>query len=201
MNILLVEGAEDQHVFWNLLEQHGFPERFTVKAAGGIEKLLESLPTHLKESTLERLGIVVDADDDPQGRWDGVLAKLPAHTLPTSCQPGGAIGTVSLVDRDVQVGLWVMPDCQQPGTLEDFFATLTPAADVLWPRAAAGVDAIPETERRFRVSYRMKAIVHTWLAWQENPGVRMGVSIKAGYVDAQADAARPLFAWLSRLFL
>ncbi len=89
MNLLLVEGFDDQHVLWNLLEARQFPERFDIKQEQGYDTLLKALPTRLKASDLERLGIIVDANDNPQGRWDAVRSRLPNNTLPVNRGPAG----------------------------------------------------------------------------------------------------------------
>jgi hypothetical protein len=45
-----------------------------------------------------------------------------------------------------------------------------------------------------------KAIMHTWLAWQEEPGLPFGTAIKAGYLDSSAAPVDTLVSWLNRLF-
>lgn len=55
---LLVEGKDDEHVFYHLLKHHQIPGCFEIKNKEGIDNLLDTLPTELKRSNLERLGIV-----------------------------------------------------------------------------------------------------------------------------------------------
>ncbi|MDQ2808925.1 MAG: hypothetical protein M3Z04_18780 [Chloroflexota bacterium] len=46
-----------------------------------------------------------------------------------------------------------------------------------------------------------KAYIHTWPAWQEEPGKPMSVAIHPNhYLDAQAPAAQTFVDWLGRLF-
>lgn len=47
---------------------------------------------------------------------------------------------------------------------------------------------------------KTKAYLHTWLAWQEEPGKPMGQAITKKYVDAQAPHAQLLISWLRQLF-
>ena len=41
--LLVVEGPDDKHVLWALLERHKFQPEFTVRDQGGYEKLLKEL--------------------------------------------------------------------------------------------------------------------------------------------------------------
>ncbi len=94
-----------------------------------------------------------------------------------------------------------MPDNGSPGALEDFAAMLVPAGDALWLRAGEAVDSIPEQARLFPAGRRSKAHMHTWLAWQEQPGSPMGQAIGKGDLDAHAPAAQRFVAWLRRLMV
>jgi hypothetical protein len=59
---LLVEGPDDQNVFFHLASRHGLAEQFTVSACDGIEAALESLEARLLAENEERLGIVIELD-------------------------------------------------------------------------------------------------------------------------------------------
>jgi hypothetical protein len=72
--------------------------------------------------------------------------------------------------------------------------------DVLWNRVERCVDAIPESEQRWRPSYLMKAKMHTWLAWQEEPGAPIGLALTRRYLDGDAEQVQPLLAWIRKLF-
>ena len=61
------------------------------------------------------------------------------------------------------------------GMLEDFLSSLIREEDVLLARVVSCVDGIPSEQRRFRNTYRSKALIHTWLAWQEEPGTPLGL--------------------------
>ncbi|HST61263.1 MAG TPA: DUF3226 domain-containing protein, partial [Longimicrobium sp.] len=55
--------------------------------------------------------------------------------------------------------------------------------------------------RRFSPVHRSKALIHTWLAWQEQPGSPMGQAIGKRDLDAQAPQAQRFVAWLQRLMV
>ena len=71
------------------------------------------------------------------------------------------------------VGIWLMPDNQTSGMLEDFLLRLTGDGDPLLSRAEQVVNSIPETEKLFGNTKRSKAVIHTWLAWQSDPGTSL----------------------------
>jgi len=62
------------------------------------------------------------------------------------------------------------------------------------------VDEVIARDRRFPVSYRSKALIHTWLSWQKEPGTPLGLAIKNHELDAGATFALPLMGWLRRMF-
>lgn len=42
-HFLLVEGKDDEHVFYHLLQHHQIPERFKIINKEGVENLLDTL--------------------------------------------------------------------------------------------------------------------------------------------------------------
>ncbi len=51
-SVLLVEGKDDQHVIWSLLEHYQVPELFVVKDCDGIENLLRDVSLRLTTPTM-----------------------------------------------------------------------------------------------------------------------------------------------------
>ena len=94
-----------------------------------------------------------------------------------------------------------MPNNQTSGILEDFLRFLVPQPNILFDHAKASVAAIPEGERRFKQLDEPKAVIHTWLAWQEEPGRPFGTAITARFLDPNVPEVDVLAAWLKRLFL
>lgn len=201
-NRLLVEGKDDKHVFGHLFSHHGIAEDIiTIKEKIGFEHLLKDLPVELKGSELERLGVVVDADTNLIGRWQSlrdILTNKAGYSIPPSAPlPEGAI--IRQENLPV-VGVWLMPNNQLPGILEDFVGFLVPKGDPLWNKAGECVNSIHQEHRRFSVAKQPKAHIHTWLAWQEEPGTPLGSAITKRYLDADAPHAQQLMEWVRRLF-
>ncbi len=218
IRVLLVEGDDDQHVMWNLFEcrcpsseiyvlrpgdapDTREPGRVSQERpdsgsedGGGDTKLLDSIPARLDTSDLERLAVVIDANDKgSHARWDAIRQRLENEgysSLPKSLEQAGTIVNFPSVRgrRPIRFGAWVMPDNQSTGMLEDFVAALIRKNDPMLPSVDDFLDSIPSGQRRFRPQHHPKARIHTWLAVGERPGRPMGQAIKA---DAQLDANHP----------
>ena len=206
--VLLVEGPDDHQVFRHLTGRHGLPEQFTVVPCGGIEAAYESLETRLLAENEDCLGIAIDVDggdltDATQRRWTRVQAILRASGYTNIPARPHSEGTIIREAGKPVVGIWLMPDNELPGMLEDFVGLLVPEEEKprkLWMRATEAVQAIPADERLFGPTDVTKAMIHTWLAWQEEPGSPMGLAIRKGFLNPHAPNAVKLIAWLRSLF-
>ena len=128
--VLLVEGPDDEHVVVHLLAQSGLVCNFDIDQKGGFPELSKSIPVELAVPDRSVLGVVVDANDSPAARWQAVRdrCKRRGITLPSEPDPGGVV-----VEGRPRVGVWLMPDNQNPGQLEDLVAAMVPAEDVVDP--------------------------------------------------------------------
>jgi hypothetical protein len=203
---LLVEGKNDRHVIWALCNQYQLPETFSVEVpeedgTEGIEALLAGLPARLDEPKLQTLGIVVDADQDLAARWQAVRDRLIASRYQHVPKVPPAEGWVDAPPDRPRVGVWLMPNNQLPGMLEDFVAHLIPSNDALRPKAEAILQEIELAGlNRYTSVHRPKALIHTWLAWQETPGMPMGQAITARVLSYDCAIALNFVEWLQRLF-
>ena len=191
--VLLVEGQDDQHVITHLCDRSGLVRDFNIVPKGGFPKLSKSIPLELAVPGRLALGVVVDANDDPSARWQAVRdrCKRRGIALPSDPGPDGVV-----VEGRPRVGVWLMPDNENPGQLEDLVADMIPAEDVVWRLAQEFVDRIPESERPGPV---VKVQVHAWLA--ARAGARpMGSAIGTGHLDASSPAAISFISWLQHLF-
>ncbi|HYG36132.1 MAG TPA: DUF3226 domain-containing protein, partial [Clostridia bacterium] len=99
-----------------------------------------------------------------------------------------------------RVGLWLMPNNQTNGILEDFLRFLVPTPNPLLEHAQQSIDTIPNGHRSFTTNDEPKALIHTWLAWQQEPGRPFGTAITARYLDAGVPQATDFVNWLRQLF-
>jgi len=213
-NILFVEGVDDLNVIVHLLKCHfGIKnvENFVhIENEQGVDNLLNSIPVEIKNnSELQRFGIVVDADTNIEARWQAIrnrLQKINAD-VPEKPNPDGTIfNFIGKDEQEIRIGIWIMPDNKIPGILEDFVSFLIPEKDMLWDRAQSCVDQIPKEEFSFDIenkdlfSWQKKAEIHTWLAWQKEPGKPFGTAISEKYLDPNTLYAQKLTDWLNKLF-
>jgi len=202
--ILLVEGTDDEHVLKHICGNRGIPHLDDVKPHGGVERLLDSVPVRLKASEDgDIVGVVIDADADVAARWQSLrdrLIRVGYTGVPDSPAPEGTILDPPADTLLPRVGIWIMPDNQTKDILEDFLRFLLPAGSPLFDHVTTSVATIPPGERRFRELAKPKALIHTWLAWQEEPGKPLGTAITARYLDPGVAEVDVLVSWLNRLF-
>ena len=202
--ILLVEGTDDEHVLKHICGNHGIPHLNEVKPYGSDINLLQSLGVRPKLSGEgDAIGVVIDADTDISARWQSIrdrITDIGYQNVPNQPDPDGTILDPPAGTYLPRVGVWIMPNNQTSGILEDFLHFLVPQPNILFDYAKASVAAIPEGERRFKQLAEPKAVIHTWLAWQEEPGRPFGTAITARFLDPSVTEVDVLVAWLKRLF-
>ena len=201
--VLLVEGKDDEHVLKHIFGSRGIPHLDEVKPVGDVDRLLEAFPVQLKAAAEEGdvVGVVVDADTDLDARWQAVRDRLTAAgylDVPAAPDPAGTVLEPPVGSLLPRTGVWLMPDNSTPGILEDFVRFLVPVPDALFDHAKASVASIPD--RLFSLNDEPKAVIHTWLAWQKEPGRPYGTAITARYLDPSVPQVDVLAAWLMRLF-
>jgi hypothetical protein len=93
-----------------------------------------------------------------------------------------------------------MPNNQDCGMLENFCHDLVPSADPLWGYAQ---ECCVEAKRRGAPhidNHGHKAQIHTWLAWQNPPGERMGSAVRKNILKPTQGYAPPFAAWFRNLY-
>ena len=203
--ILLVEGTDDEHVLKHICGNHGIPHLDEVKNCGSVEKLIENLGVRLPLLIQEgdAIGVVIDADTDISARWQSIRDRITDfgyQNVPDQPDPDGTILDPPAGSYLPRLGVWIMPNNQTSGILEDFLRFLVPQPNILFNHARDSVKTIPEGERRFKLLDEPKAVIHTWLAWQKDPGLPFGTAITARFLDPSVPEVDVLVAWLKRLF-
>ncbi len=201
--VLMVEGPDDEHVVKSICGQRKLGIIQYIHPYGGKDRLIEGIGVRLKESDIGALGIILDADTDLHARWQAVAFRLSAAgytNIPATPAPEGTVIESPADSLLPRVGIWLMPDNQLPGILEDFLRFLVPTGDRLLAHVDQALVSIPAGERRFSEVRAAKARIHTWLAWQEEPGKPFGQAISARYLDPSLPAANIFAVWLQRTF-
>ena len=94
-----------------------------------------------------------------------------------------------------------MPDNCHDGKLEDFLRLLIDEKDPLIDHATSATDvARKQFNAKFTEPDQIKAIIHSWLAWQEKPGEPYGTAIRAKYFGQNSKAATAFVAWFKKLY-
>lgn len=201
--VLMVEGPDDEHVVKHLCGKRSLGTIDVIHPYGGKDLLLDGIGARTKESDISALGIILDADTDLQARWQAVSDRLNQAgyaDIPDKPSPTGTLIPAPASSLLPRVGIWLMPDNRLPGILEDFLHFLVPPGDPLLAHVEQSLDAIPPDSCRFSVLKKPKARIHTWLAWQEEPGRPFGQAITARYLDANLPAADAFAKWLHQTF-
>ena len=202
--ILLVEGTDDEHVIKHICDSHDIDHLDEVRPKGGVAELLQDIPAQLNrmEDAGDVLGVVIDADDSPDARWQSlrdIFVNAGYPNVPRRPDPDGTILESPEEALLPRAGVWIMPDNRSPGILEDFLRFLIPnQPNPLFAHAERSVATVPE--RRFGENDAPKALIHTWLAWQDEPGKPYGTAITAKFLDSRLPEAQALAGWLGRLF-
>ena len=205
---LLVEGETDKSVIPYLMEANGvaWPDPphspVFIEPYGSVDEILkpEVIELELAASGLEALGVVVDANGDAAARWDDVRTWCSSEfaDLPEQIPAGG----LEIVHADgVRFGVWIMPDNRFTGMLEDFLVELIPEdSRDLYEIATKCVAEAKSNRAPFRDVHERKAELHTWLAWQDPPGLRLHEAVEHTVLDpARADSGT-FVNWFRSLF-
>lgn len=199
--VFLVEGEDDHHVLLNICGRHRIGPISRVVQLKGVDQLNVVLAQQLRASGQSVLGVLLDADTDVSARWQElrhVLTSVGYTDLPAQPVEQGAIVQCPVERPDLPTfGAWIMPNNQIPGMLEDFLRQLVPADDPLLPHAEQAISSLPV--QHFKDVHRPKALMHTWLAWQAEPGKPYGQAIKARYFDSSTQQGQAFTAWLKTL--
>lgn len=202
---LLVEGPDDLFVIARLRELNHLEDNVFIKPCGSVEKAIELFRILIEKQVADNriLGLVIDADSNISGRWQRIsqiLNESGKYNVP-DVLPGDGLVLSPNDSEDTKIGVWVMPDNQLNGMLEDFLAMLAVNDKDLLDEVNATLRIIEEKGvSKYKSVHKAKARIHTFLAWQEEPGVTMGNAIAKSYLRADSEQAVLFVTWLKSLF-
>ncbi len=206
--ILLVEGEEDRRIIPELIEANGVqwimekqPIVF-IKPCNGYDNLVnpDLIGTYLQASGLLALGMIIDADENPQERWQSIR-NASLKTIPDLPDTLPAEGLIHTTSEGIRFGIWMMPDNQMRGMLETFIAYMIPTETTeLWQFAQAVTREAQEKGAAFKTTHADKAQIYTWLAWQNPPGRQLHQAIKQKILAPQHPEAQKFVTWFKTLY-
>ena len=199
--VLLVEGQNDCHVVLALCGLHDVPERFGVYDCGSDKSALKRMNALIaSQNSPGIIGLVIDADSpDLSGRWNSIKSKLKPHgyEIPDIPVPTGTI--LQSTTELPRVGIWLMPDNRHDGMLEDFCREMVDVS--AWDTVNMCIDIAKQNGcTSFKSVHRAKAFMHTYLAWQDEPGRPLGQAITNTVLRGKTETASTFATWLTELF-
>ena len=205
--VLLVEGQDDKHVVEHIAKRADSAPSFTVLDRGGVDKLLKGVAVEIMRPKQVAVGIVLDANDNPNGRWKSVsneLGRMESDFNVKIDLPISPCRTGTIVEETLdtpRIGVWLMPDNCSSGELEDFVQQMIPKNDPVWPLARRYINGIPKEAREFPESKIRKAEIRAWLATRAEPGLMgMGSAIGKRDLEISGSLCVDFINWLNRLF-
>lgn len=196
---LLVEGNDDQHILWAICEKYKLPQNFDVIDCKGIDPLLTKIPVYLKTHGLQSIGIIIDADENLENRWNALKSRL-SQTFPIP-DTFPKEGLIVKNEEGIKLGVWIMPNNEEKGMIEDFIRFLIPEDDKLLPEINKFLSEIEAKGiHKYNEIHCSKAKIHAWLALQERPGVPMGQAITKRYLTTGTEGFKVFLTWLKKLF-
>lgn len=220
--LLLVEGATEQRFIPELVERAiggvfswktGEEVCVYIHIMDGLDRTLGKLKgtvgAELRATNREALGLILDADNSVETRWRMVrkrmlddVEQLDAKEIPETPPAQGFIANVDLgaPKGPQRLGVWIMPDNQRSGMLETFARDLIGHTTLHEHAEKACKDAKEKHGAQFKDVHKEKAIVHTWLAWQDPPDRQLHQAIRPPMLNPGDPAAQAFVAWFRKLY-
>ncbi|MEC4816474.1 MAG: DUF3226 domain-containing protein [Scytonema sp. PMC 1069.18] len=199
--VLLVEGSDDCHVVMALCAAHQVPETFGLYECNGDTKVLKRLNALIvRPNPPKVIGVMLDADSPSlDGRWESIKSKLShySYKFPNIPDLDGTI--VNGHAGEPKLGFWLMPNNKDSGKLEDFCAELAKPRALAFARECVE-EAKAKEVTTFKAIDVSKAVIYTYLAWQDEPGRPLGQAITKQALRPHTDIAIRFTNWLTRLF-
>lgn len=192
--LLVGEGKDEERFFQALLARLGRTD-VQIESFGGkpnLESYLGGLRIRTGFSNLRCLGVVLDADEDPQAALQKIQGALKAVGLPA---PGIASGISAGLLRTEAL---ILPSGTDRGMLEDLcLAALS--EDPVLGCINAYFDCVEKT-RPPLPRQLSKARLKTWLASREPPDLNsLGIAAEKGWFDWNHAAFNPLRQFVQAL--
>jgi len=199
--VLLVEGKNDCHVILALWNSNKLPRMFGIYECENDEGVLRRLNALIPSpEPPKKIGIVLDADNpDVTARWNQIKMKIREHGYKFPKIPNQEGTIIHENPGKPTIGIWLMPNNRDGGMLEDFLLKMAnPKAIIIASNCLE--NAKKEEITSFKQIHYSKALIHTYLAWQDEPGKTLGQSITSHVLQPETEIAQAFVKWLMLLF-
>ena len=205
--LLLVEGAKDRRIIPYLMEKNGIPwerdaEPVHICDISGNDISAADAAAYYKQPDLSVLGVILDADSDAGSAWrkirDVFTPLVPS--LPPVIAGGGFVSETA--PGGIRFGAWIMPDNRSCGMFETFMRYLVrPDSESLWEYACGAAEiASRDFSAPYKIAHGDKAKMHTFLAWQDEPGAQLHEAINFAILNPTSSYCKPFVSWFKELF-
>ena len=199
-NLLLVEGTNDLHIISAFCGVHQIPKVFKIEDCGSDSMVLKKLDAYINSSVpINKIAIVLDADEKGfEQRKQSVEAILNRNDIISENidYTNGAI----IQSDNYRIGVWIMPNNQDYGRIEDFIIGLIDTKAIDYAKVTS-IEAKSNKFGDFKDVHISKAIVHSYLAWQDEPGCPIGQSITKQVLKPHSETAQIFKNWLLNMFV
>ena len=212
--ILLVEGEADKSFFKEICKTLGLHNSVEVappKDVGGPQNNKEGVFNHLPyllnqlaDAEVTRLAVIVDADSAVNGGgYQRAIKRVTKIVAPYgfTLKSDNSVAGVLFEHGDglSDFGLWVMPNNDKEGMLEDWIKSCVHSDEhELFTHARDVVGEL--SQPKFNPIHRSKAEVATWLAWQKNPGHGLYRIVEDKLLDKNTALHMELSNWLNHIY-
>lgn len=209
--VLLVEGATEVRLIPYLMEANEvvWPDDkakapVQIRDKDGFQNIVDRavIEAEIRETSRRITGIILDADQAFAERWIDIrncclpyFPEMPEETVPD--------GMIVFNSDNQKLGIWIMPDNQSHGMLEAFLLQLVPRGEAD-PLLAYARQSCQHAKENLKAPYKgthvRKAEIHTWLAWQDEPGRQLHQAVSEMILNPKSPYAEPFVRWFQKLF-
>jgi hypothetical protein len=191
--VLVAEGRDAVAFFRRVGDSLGLTDLQVIDfgSVSELRRRLLQLPNVPDFPRIEALGIIRDAETDPDAAFRSVSGALQRASLPVPPAPGQMVG------NRPRVGIFILPDATTRGSLETLLLR-TIATDPAVPCIDAFFACL-EQQTAIRPANQDKARVHAFLASRADPAIRSGQAFDAGYWPQDSPAFEPIKGFLRGL--
>lgn len=213
--LLLVEGVNDCHAISQIvwLARKAEPA-FGIYECGSDNGVLDMVAATLVDTTRAKrvLGLVLDSDIEGvppdkvvQSRLDQLRYRTDGYySLPDTFPEQGLIVSPVRTRPDAhrlpKLGVWLMPNNRSWGMFEDLLIQSLPDRTIQYTTGVvdkAKVDGVAA----FKDAHKAKAIVRTYMAWQDPDVQYLGLAVRQRMFPQVSTECRQFLQWLDDLFV
>lgn len=205
--ILFVEGPNDREIIYRIENEYSLRDICVVKPCDSVDEAKSKFELYINEnaSKVQAVGLVIDADQDFEARWNSLknmLNMTSNYDVPQELPVDGLVLYSKKGVRCPKVGLWIMPNNHDSGMIEDFLLSqidrdkslMHYIDDVLLTLKQNGM-------QKFKDVHLSKAKAHTFLAWQDTPGCSLAIAIEHNYFNRYGILFNTFANWMQRLYM